>query len=439
MAAFVIMPRQGQSVESCVLGKWHKVKGDAVTEGDLLFTYETDKSTFDEYAGQSGALLDIFFEEGDDVPCLANVCVLGAPGEDISQLMQTSPADAAKTAEAAINTPISTDVKPTALPDTHTEPSAEKIKISPRAKNLAYRAGVDPRAATPTGPGGRVITRDVEALLNAASETRDTPDDLSLQKTVETPAAAQKTAGPQPDKPSPEAAAAAFTFAKHSNIRKTIARSMHASLQNTAQLTLNAALDASDIINFRKNIKAKSEALGLPGVTVGDIALFAVSRVLLGHPPLNAHYADDGLKLFSDVHLGVAVDTDRGLMVPTLFNANRMNLKQISAETRRAAAACKAGDISPDELTGGTFTVTNLGALGVEGFTPVINPPQTAILGVCAITERIKTIDGQLKPYPAMNLSLTFDHRAVDGAPAARFLAGLIQYLENFSLYAALD
>jgi len=419
------MPRQGQSVESCVLGKWHKNKGDAVTEGELLFTYETDKSTFDEYANESGALLDIFFEEGDDVPCLANVCILGSPGEDISQLMQTPSADAAQTVKAPETAPTGPAIK--LAPAGAANVSDGKIKISPRAKNLALRTGTDPSGASPTGPGGRIITRDIEAIIGAPADTRIIPDNSPAPKTAAAAAA-------QPAKTAPETFT--YTFVKHSNIRKTIAKSMHASLQNSAQLTLNASLDASDIMNFRKNLKEKSEALGLPGVTVGDITLYAVSRVLLNHPPLNAHYADDGLTLFNDVNLGVAVDTERGLMVPTLFGANRMNIKQISADVRRVADACKAGDIGPDELKGGTFTVTNLGALGVESFTPVINPPQTAILGVCAITERVKTAGGQIKTYPAMNLSLTFDHRAVDGAPAARFLAGLVKYMENFSLYA---
>lgn len=218
---------------------------------------------------------------------------------------------------------------------------------------------------------------------------------------------------------------------------------MHASLQNMAQLTLNSSFDATDIINLRQKLKqAGANGLGseqgfplaetVP--TINDIISYAVVRVLRRHPECNAWYDSEKLTLFDAVHLGVAVDTPRGLMVPTLFYSEKMNLSQLSREVKTAAAACQKGTINPDLLTGGTFTVTNLGTLGVESFTPVINPPQTCILGVCNMTTRVKESDGELSGYQAIGLSLTFDHRALDGAPAARFLQDLVQALENFSL-----
>ena len=224
---------------------------------------------------------------------------------------------------------------------------------------------------------------------------------------------------------------------KLSNIRKVIARTMHSSLSEMAQLTLNTSFDATEIINLRKKLKANAEKMGLTNITLNDILLYAVSRVLLMHKAINAHFTGETIRYFSNVHMGVAVDTERGLMVPTLFNANKKSLNDIAIETKELAQACQKGTINPDYLQGGTFTVTNLGALGIESFTPVINPPQTAILGVNTTEQRIREVDGTIQSYTAMSLSLTFDHRAVDGAPAARFLKGLTQALENFNVLLA--
>jgi pyruvate dehydrogenase E2 component (dihydrolipoamide acetyltransferase) len=230
---------------------------------------------------------------------------------------------------------------------------------------------------------------------------------------------------------------------KHTNIRKVIARSMQASLATMAQLTLNSSFDASDILALRSRLKkAAADGLGagqgfalaetVP--TINDIILYAVSRVLSRHPACNAHYDEEKLTYFRHAHLGIAVDTPRGLMVPTLFQADLLTLAAIARQARELAASCQKGTVNPDLLKGGTFTVTNLGTLGIESFTPVINPPQTCILGVNTIITRVREQGGVLSSYPAMGLSLTFDHRAVDGAPAARFLKDLVQVLENFSL-----
>ena len=212
---------------------------------------------------------------------------------------------------------------------------------------------------------------------------------------------------------------------------------MHESLINSAQLTLNSSFDATEILEFRQELKAKGERLGLDKITLNDIILFAVSRTILNHRELNAHFLGDKMRLFNTVNLGVAVDTDRGLMVPTIFNAEKKSLLEISQEAKELINQCRQGRINPDYLQGGTFTVTNLGALGIESFTPVINPPQTAILGVNTIVQRARMIDGEIEYYPAMGLSLTFDHRAIDGAPAARFLKELVDNLENFRLLLA--
>ena len=218
------------------------------------------------------------------------------------------------------------------------------------------------------------------------------------------------------------------------NLRRMIAKTMHDSLAEMAQLTHNSSFDATKVLAFREGLKAAPESMDLPKITINDIILFAVSRVLSKHEALNAHMMGDKIRYFKHVNLGIAVDTPRGLLVPTLFAAETKSLGQISAEAKALAKSAIDGSINPDFLQGGTFTISNLGLYGIESFTPVINPPQVALLGVNCITERIRTVDGQITAYPAMGLSLTYDHRAVDGAPASRFLKDLVTALEHFDL-----
>ncbi|MDD6309235.1 MAG: dihydrolipoamide acetyltransferase family protein [Clostridia bacterium] len=435
MATPVIMPKQGQSVESCIIAKWHKKKGDAVAEGDMLFTYETDKATFDEEAKVSGTLIDVFFEEGDDVPCLLNVCVIGNEGESTAEFRPDTADEAAETAEDA-----PTQAEVVAAPVV-TENRSGDAKISPRAKGLAARIGVDPMQAAPTGPNGRIIERDVQALadsgkgfLSAAKEGalpgmvgtglggRVRVEDLTIAPAAQT---------------APAAPVAEVEEVPISNIRKVIAKSMHASLSNMAQLTLNSSFDAAEIMAYRAKVKANAEKMELANITLNDILLYAVSRILKNHRDLNAHFTGDAMRYFNVVNLGVAVDTPRGLMVPTIFGADKLSLNEIAVKSKELASQCQSGTISPDLLSGGSFTVTNLGSMGIESFTPVINPPQTGILGVDTITTGVKVVNGEMKPYQKMGLSLTFDHRAVDGAPAARFLKELCASLENFSILLA--
>lgn len=452
MATPVIMPRQGQSVESCIIGKWHKQVGDKVAVGDILFTYETDKSTFDEEAKVEGTMLAIFFEEGDDVPCLTNVCVIGAEGESVDEF-NPNQADAQEEEAQAPAEQAAPEVAPAAAveaPAPAVREEGERIKISPRAKNLAEKSGVDILSAPATGPNGRIIERDIRAMIDSGMVAtgaaagayqglagsvvgtgiggRITTADIAAMSAAGTTAAA----------PAAVADFDAYEEVPNSGIRKTIAKAMHASLSNMAQLTLNTSFDMTEVNAFRAKVKANGAALGLPNITINDIILYAVSRTALNHPTCNAHYFDDKMLLFRHVNLGMAVDTPRGLLVPVVKGADTLSLSQISVAAKAAAEACQNNTIKPDEMKGGTITITNLGTLGIESFTPVINPPQTCILGVNTIETRVKLVGGELKPYQAMTLSLTFDHRALDGAPAARFLKDLVVRLENFTAMLAL-
>lgn len=428
MATAVIMPRQGQSVESCIIGEWFKKVGDPVQEGDILFSYETDKSSFEEPAKQAGTLLAIFYGADDDVPCLTTVAVIGEPGESYAEFApdQAAGAEEAPAAEApAVEAPAAAAAV-AAAPAAQAEGTALR-GVSPRARNAAERLHVDPAQAQPTGPNGRVIERDIKALAQAGR----TGTGLGGRVTAADQAAAAAAPAAQAA-PAVQGADTEYQDVKLPNIRKVIAKSMFQSLSTMAQLTHTTSFDATCIMNFRKGLKAAPEQLQVPNITLNDIILFAASRVLPKHPDLNAHFLEDKMRYFRHVNLGIAVDTPRGLMVPTLMRAEEKSLKQIAAEAKALAAACQDGSINPDLLQGASFTVSNLGTLGIEHFTPVINPPQTGILGVDCIVERVRTVDGQITVYPAMGLSLTYDHRALDGAPASRFLQDMRAALENF-------
>ena len=475
MAVPVIMPRQGQSVESCIITKWNKKKGERVKAGDVLFTYETDKAAFEEEAKADGTLLEVFFKEGDDVPVLTNVCVIGEEGEDVSVF---SP-EGETGNKAAVAEEKSQDKPEGEYVDTAGERRGKRhereaaggvegeaadgrIKISPRARALADKTGVNVSGVNGTGPDGRIIERDVlasreEGLLitpaardgrheaEAAAQVqgtglggRVTAKDLQILVSSGKPHESREK-----DLRAGEELRPGYQEIKLSNMRKVIAKAMMNSLASTAQLTLNSSFDATEILALRKKLKECKtcgpcgEKPPTAGITITDIILFAVSRALLNHKNMNSHFLEDKMLVFENIHLGIAVDTDRGLMVPTLFNADRKSLKEISEEAKDLAERCRSGKISPDELKGASFTVTNLGVFGIESFTPVLNPPQVGILGVNSIVYRIKEDGGGYAYYPALGLSLTFDHRALDGAPAARFLQELKNNLENISALLA--
>ena len=433
MATVVIMPRQGQSVESCVITSWAKKVGDPVHTGETLFSYETDKAAFDEEAKVDGTLLAVFYQEQDDVPCLSEVAVIGAPGEDISGFGPQANGSPTVPELVPEITPVVA-----AVPAIQTAVPTAATGISPRARMAAERLHVDLAGAIPTGPHGRILERDVlsagrgtSAAIAAGSTAGISGTGIGGRVTLadqQTPAAV--SAAPE------TAPVLGYHDEKISHMRKIIADSMHNSLATMAQLTHHSSFDASSIIAYRKELKA-AESLELPGITYNDLILYAVSRVLKRHPVLNAHWMDDKIRYFDHVHLGMAVDTPRGLLVPTIFNADTKSLAEIAKETKELAAAAQGGSISPDLLSGATFTVSNLGTLDIEMFTPVINPPQTGILGVDCMVDRVRMADGNISVYPAMGLSLTYDHRAMDGAPASRFLKELKTVLEHFSALLA--
>ena len=402
-AQAVIMPKEGITVESCIIGEWKKEVGDAVAVGDVLFTYETDKAEFECESTAAGTLLAKFYEEGDEVPCLANVCAVGNPGDAFEFLKSgaEAPAPAAEEAPAA---PAAEAAAPAAAV------KAELAAISPRAMAKAVANNVNPALATGTGPKGRIIERDIDKLIASG-------------------AAAAYAA---PSAPAAAAEETAFEDVKFGPVRKATAKSMTKSLSTMAQLTQQYSFDASQIQAYRAMLKPMDAPMGK--ISLNDMVMFAVAKTILSCPDLNANMVEDNvIRHFNHVNLGFACDTPRGLLVPTIFHADEMSLLELSMEAKRLAAAARDGSLSPDEMTGATFTVTNIGSFGCEAFTPVVNPPQIGILGVCNIQTKIKSAkDGMIETYPAMGLSLTFDHRALDGAPAARYMSELCKSLEGF-------
>lgn len=425
----ITMPKSGITVESCILTKINVKIGDTVKVGDNVFSYETDKSSFDLAAESAGEVLAIFYQEGDEVPVGNNVVVLGEHGVDASCFAPDGTAPQAEEikASAPAAAPVQTAM-PAASEGQAVKSDNGRIFASPRAKNLAEKLGVELSSATPTGPNGRIIERDVrEASVNPKAATA-----ASAPAQTVAPATASKVENVD---------VKAFKDEKMSNIRKVIAKNMVASLSTMAQLTHTLSFDCTNVMEFRKYLKDNAEKLKLPNITVNNIIVFAVSRVLKNHRDLNANLINgDTMRYFEHVNVGIATDTPRGLLVPTLFGADLMSLSEIAVKSKKLSTDAIDGKISPDLLTGGSFTVSNVGTMGIESFTPVVNPPQTGILGVNTLETRVKLgKNGEIIPYTAMSLSLSYDHRALDGAPASRFLKELKEYLENFSFNLLAD
>ncbi len=446
MANAVVMPKLGNSVESSIILSWKVQPGDVISEGDVLCEVETDKATLEVESSHSGTVLALFFGVGDDVPVMTSIAAVGEPGEDYEALRPASgepePAPATPAPEAAAPVAAST---PAPAATNGTAPSGH-VGVSPRARNLAERKAIDVTALMGSGPGGRIIERDILAAIE--SQPKMTPLAESMLRKGEF-VVPERGTGPggrisardlQPAAASGAAAAPVgeTTVIPLKGMRKVIASRMLESLQTTAQLTLNAYADARALLAYRKRLKASPEALGLNKVTINDLILFAVTRTLMQYPDLNATFDGEAITQYGAVNLGFAVDTPRGLLVPVVHNAHGLSLKALSAESGRLAEAGLGGSIQPDEMNGGTFTVTNLGSLGIDTFTPVLNPPQVAILGVGGVSPR-PVMDGDDVAFiPHIALSLTINHQVVDGAPAARFLQSLSTYLAQLDLVLAL-
>lgn len=458
MATTVVMPQAGNTVESCLLTAWHVAVGDAVDANTILCDIETDKSTMDVPAGVAGTVLALLVAEGDDVPVKDPIALIGEPGETVEapQAPAAAAAEPEPASEPTTPGPEAAPVEPSSpvesAPEPRTAPApGGEAPSSPRARAAAAAGGISVQAAGEgSGPHGRIIERDVQAALaagpglTAAARGSDSYapglTGTGIGGRVTTADLAAGTA-PEPapaEAPAPLAVPATgeVTTTPLKGIRKLIADRMRESLAVSAQLSYDMSAPAGALLALRARLKATDPSLGLNLVTIGDLVGLATAKVVRNHPTLNAHLVDGVLSSYSDVHLGMAVDTPRGLMVPTIRGAGSMGLRDFAAATKDLAAQCQSGKISPDLLAGATFTVTNLGSFGITSFTPIVNQPQTGILGINAIVPAATVAeDGSLGVERRISFSLTADHQVVDGADAARFLKELTTAIASIDLF----
>jgi pyruvate dehydrogenase E2 component (dihydrolipoamide acetyltransferase) len=449
MAVVVILPKQGQSVESCIITEIKKKKGDTVKKGEVLFAYETDKASFEEESPADGVVLESFYSDGDEVAVLLDMMVIGQPGDNYAGLLQggapaveaqgIAPSEAVAKAAEPAKIEVAASTQST---QSTNQPINQSSFVSPRAKNLATKEALNASELAGSGPSGRVIEKDVLAALENRPKLTPLAKKIAAEEGIQPQGAGSGLAGTA--KSTDLAALVNAVYGvdyedkKLSNMRKLIAKAMHSSLQNSAQLTHHLGADARTIQNLRKKAKKAFEAGTLSAnLTINDFVCFAVVKALKKFPNVNSHFLGESMRLFNKVHLGLAVDTERGLMVPAVRNADDLSIIGLSNQLKEVANACKKGAISPELLAAeaATFTVSNLGAYGVEMFTPVINLPQSAILGVNTIVPRPKDLgDGVYGFVPYIGLSLTYDHRALDGGEATRFLKQIAIEIETLEV-----
>ena len=452
MANVVIMPKQGQSVESCIVTEFKKKPGDKVAVGDILFSYETDKASFDEESKFEGTVLACFWKDNDEIPVLSNVMVIGAEGESFAEFAPGGAAAGSAAAGDSGSQPGMTETQSAGAG--HSETVSAEVPaaaaptpgapVSPRARKLAAEKGVDTAQIAGSGPHGRIIERDVAA---AAVPLSGLAKAMMAEGGKAAPQAGSGLAGTvkagdlkvwQPNHSDIPGEGEEFRVEKMSNMRKLIAKSMYNSLQNSAQLTHMLGADARRIQALRKKAKkALEEGRIDANITINDFVCYAVIKALQKFPSVNSHCLGDAMRIFNTVNLGCAVDTERGLMVPCVKNAQDLNIAGLSKSLKKVADDCKKGSINPDLLASeaASFTVSNLGGFGVEWFTPIINVPQSAILGVGTIVPRPKDLGGGVYAFvPYMGLSLTYDHRAIDGGEATRFLKQVAVEIENLEV-----
>lgn len=439
------MPKQGQSVESCIVTEFKKKVGDKVAVGDVLFSYETDKASFEEESKFEGTVLACFFKDNDEIPVLTNVMVIGNEGESFAEFAP----DGAAQAQPAAAEPAKAETPAPAAPEATTDVPAATVTagapVSPRARKTASEKGIDTAQVAGTGPYGRIIERDV--LAAAVSPRTGLAKAMAADGNFQAPAHGSGLAGMvkgsdlkvwQPMHTEIAGEGEEFKVEKMSNMRKIIAKSMYNSLQNSAQLTHMLGADARRIQALRKKAKkALEEGRIDANITINDFVCYAVIKALQKFPSVNSHCLGDSMRIFHTVNLGVAVDTERGLMVPAIKSAENLNIVGLSKVLKKAADECRKGSFNPDLLSSeaASFTVSNLGGFGVEWFTPVLNLPQSGILGVGTIVPRPKDLGAGVYAFvPYLGLSLTYDHRAIDGGEATRFLKQVAVEIENLEV-----
>ena len=426
MATKVHMEALSPTMEEGQVVKWHKAEGDTVAEGELLAEVETDKATMELTSRTNGTLRRILTGEGETAPVGAMIAVIGAVDEDLSDVVDGVPdagrpvtkeeAEPKKKLEAEGKRGTREELTETdkMKSDHEIEPTmptgdGARVKASPLARRLAAAVGVELSRVQGSGPGGRIVKRDVE---EAAEHAR-----------AQSPAGLVAAVHGEP-------AGADYEDVKLSQMRKTIAHRLTESLGPVPHFFLTIEVDMDRAVRARERINALLEKRG-EKVSLNDLIIRAVGGVLRQHPAVNASWQGDRVRRYRRVHVGVAVAVEDGLITPVIRDADRKGVAEIAREVRALAARARAKKLGPEEYTGATFSISNLGMFGIHEFTAVINPPEAAILAVGRVEEIPVVMDGQVVVRPRMRATMSCDHRAVDGATGARFLQTLKAMLED--------
>lgn len=426
MAYNVVMPKAGMAMEKGKIVKWLKAEGDTVETGEPLLEIETDKVNMEVEAMNSGVLLKIIAHEGDEIPVVQTIGYIGEKGEALPK------EDAQPSGDDRVEIKSEPAQQKEAL-----KTSGERVPATPAAKRIASEKGIDLRDVTPSGSRGQIKAADVEG---AKTEVKATPlaKAIAADKGVDLKTVSGSGFAGKVTKADIVAAAGTPSvqavvngdneeIIPHSAMRKVIARRMLQSHLEIPPVTQNSVADVTELMEMRKKLNT-----GDTRISVNDFILMAVAKVLKEQPRINASYSEEGLILKKHINLGVAVALPEGLIVPVIKDADKLTISQMSAQAKDLAAKAKEGKLMPDEYSGGTFTVTNLGMIGITSFTPIINQPEIAILGVCAVEQKLEMDDnGNIIKRMKMGLSLTYDHRCIDGAQAAIFASRIVQLLEN--------
>ena len=408
MAEVFRMPKLGMDMEEGSVVKWLKSEGDKVEKGEAIAEIETDKSSVEVESPAAGTVLKIFVPEDETVPCGTPIAAIGEPGMSIPNTASAAPAASVPPAEpapAANATGVSAALPAAGAARTAAPAKAVntgKLRVSPRARRLAEKNHIDLRYIAGSSFGGRIVEQDVRDFIDRGGPAAYA---VSVREHVE-------------------------TVTPLSGIRKVIAKRMSQSLSEMAQTNTRMDVDMTNMISFRSQVNARLEKDGIK-VSFVDLLVAVCSRALLEFPDANASLLPDGIHRRNFANIGIAVDTERGLVVPVIKDADTMSIQNISIESRTLIDKARSGTLSPDDMSGGTFTISNLGMFEVDSFTAIVNPPETCILAVSRTTDRAVVVDGQIVVRPIMNLCLSYDHRVIDGAPAARFLRSIKHYIEN--------
>ena len=446
MAVELRMLQMDQTMTKGKIGKWLVEEGDTVTEGQPLLEIETDKVVHEQESPTEGVIAQILAEEGTNVPVNALLAVIGAPGEEVPRVE-------ADTAVAQQEPEQEELVQPT-QPEATPSPTPVALKASPAARQLAEKLAIDLVEVTASGPGGRILEGDVQRYIdlrgpvptetarlkasplarrlakehgvNLSSIAGSGPDGRIVRDDV---LHAASTAPEIPTVETPALQQGAEVIAMD-GIRGIIAERMTLSLQTNASVTLHTEVDATDFVELRGMLNDKLQAREV-SITYTDLLVKVVANALREHPRLNATLTDEGIHLLREINIGVAVALEDGLVVPVVRDADKERLSEISTQVKDFAERARGNQLTPGELQGGTFTITNLGNFGIDAFTPIINPPESAILGVGRILKKPIVHEDEIVVRCMLTLSLTFDHRVVDGAPAAQFLQTVSGYIQD--------